>query len=173
MSTLLTSGCRVDITLCTMDRCMTESPNQLANVKIIIIDKDLDIRAMMEMLLGDHFHVETVGSAEAGLDLLESKGPFDIAIASFTLSGMNGVEFLRRVGEINPEAVRILLTGGCADMRDLELAISKGYISRIVLKPFCMITLLEQLRLDMSVIEQKCHVQPLTYNKEEQKCLLT
>jgi len=38
-------------------------------------------------------------------------------------------------------------------MRDLELAISNGHISRIVLKPFCMITLLDQLRLDMSVKE--------------------
>jgi len=137
-----------------MDRCMTESPIHFANVRIIVIDKDIDIRTMMKMLLRDHFQVETVGSAEAGLDLVESGSPFDIVIASFTLPGMNGVEFLRRVGEKNPETVRILLTSGCADMRDLELATSKGHISRIVLKPFCMITLLEQLRLDMSVKER-------------------
>lgn len=130
---------------------MAEKPKHPASGRIIVVDKDNDIRTMMEMILCDQFLVTTSGSAEAGLGLLESKGPFDIAIASFTLPGMNGVEFLRRVGEKYPETVRILLTGGCADMSDLSLAVSKGHISRIILKPFLMNTLLEQLNSDLSV----------------------
>jgi two-component system, NtrC family, sensor kinase len=130
---------------------MAEKPKHPASSRIIVVDKDNDIRTMMEMILCDHFQVDTSESAEAGLGLLESKGPFDIAIASFTLPGMNGVEFLRRVGEKYPETVRILLSGGLADMSDLSLAVSKGHISRIILKPFLMDTLLEQLNSDLSV----------------------
>lgn len=130
---------------------MTVTPKHPAIGKIILIDKDPCIRTMMEKILGDHFKVVTAGSAMAGLDLVESEAPFDIVIASFSLPGMNGVEFLRRVGEKYPETVRIILTGGCADMSDLNLAVSEGHISRVVLKPIHMDILKEQLRQDVAV----------------------
>jgi response regulator RpfG family c-di-GMP phosphodiesterase len=130
---------------------MNAFPKHTAIGKIILIDKDPNIRTMMEMILGDHFQVVTAGSAMAGLDLVESEAPFDIVIASFSLPGMNGVEFLRRVGEKHPETVRIILTGGFADMSDLNLAVSEGHISRVISKPIHMDILMEQLKQDMAV----------------------
>jgi len=130
---------------------MTETQKHSASGRIILVDNNLDIRTMMEMILGDHFQVCTVSSAEAGLDMVEAEGPFDIVMASFTLSGMNGVEFLRRVSEKHPDTVRILLTGGCEGMCNLHQAISKGHISRIVFKPFRINILLDQLKQDMSL----------------------
>lgn len=130
---------------------MAETKKNAVRGRIILVEKDIGIRNMMEMLMGDHYQVDAAGSAEAGLLLVESVGPVDIVIASNTLPEMGGVEFLRMVAEKHPETVRILLTGGSADMRVLKQAVSKGYVSRVVLKPFSVMTLLEELTMDMSV----------------------
>lgn len=134
-----------------MVRSMTGTQKEPASGRILLVDKDIEILKMMEMALGDHFPVYAAGSAEAGLALLQPEVPFDIVIAGNSLPGMGGVEFLRRVGEKQPESVRILMTGGTVDSDELCRAVSEGHVSRIVLKPFRLSTLLEQLKQDLSV----------------------
>jgi response regulator RpfG family c-di-GMP phosphodiesterase len=130
---------------------MNDSHTLQARVSIIFIENDSCLRKMMEMVLSNNFQIVTAQTAETGLALLETAGPFDIVIASFTLSGMNGLKFLLRVGEQYPETVRVLMTGGCADMDSVQRAVNSGQISRLVLKPFCMSTLQEQLINDLAL----------------------
>lgn len=124
-----------------------------ASGRIIFVEKDISMREMMELALCDEFQIVTVHSAEKGLELVKAEGPFDIVISGLSLPGMNGLEFLRRVGELHPETVRILMTGGNVDMGDLNLAISKGHINRFVLKPFCICTLQDQLKNDLATLK--------------------
>ncbi len=145
-----------------MVRSMTETPKKPAGGGILLVEKDIEIRKMMAMALGDHFPVDAVGSAEAGLALVESEVPFDIVIAGNSLPGMSGVEFLRRVGEKQPESVRILMTGGTVDSDELCRAVSEGDVSRIVLMPFRLSTLLEQLKQDLSVKNDHPATMPVT-----------
>ena len=58
---------------------------------------------------------------------------------------MKGVEFLCLVAERWPETIRILMSGGGADMDKVARAISAGHISRFLAKPLCMISLRDQL----------------------------
>jgi signal transduction histidine kinase len=48
---------------------------------------------------------------------------------------MTGVEFLSRVREIDPESVRVVLTG-CTDLLSAEAAINQGEVWRFVTKPW-------------------------------------
>lgn len=122
----------------------------LTMAKILFVDNDGSMREMMELILKDRFQVVTLRTGEEGLECVKTEGPFDIVIASFTLLGINGMEFLRQVSELHPETVRILMTGGCADQCDLHQAVKDGHVSRIVLKPFSLSALREQLRQDMA-----------------------
>jgi len=131
---------------------MNESNFDVPMAKILFADTDSSMREMMELILKDQFQVVTVRTGEEGLERAKTEGPFDIVIASFTLLGMNGLDFLRRVHETNPESVRILMTGGCADQYDLNLAVKDGHISRVVLKPFNLSVLREHLRQDMTKV---------------------
>lgn len=131
---------------------MSESAQHTASGRIIFVDKDFSMRQMMNMILSDRFQVVTAGTAEEGLALVASADLFDIVISGFSLSGMNGLEFLRLVGDSYPRTVRILMTAGCGDVADVSQAVSKGHISRVVLKPFCMSTLLEQLQDDIASV---------------------
>lgn len=120
--------------------------------RILFVDKDLDMLDMMKMVLMPKFQLVTASSAEQGLALMESEAPFDIIISGFTLVLMNGLEFLCQAGEICPQTARILMSGGCGDDAEINLAISEGHINRLVLKPFCVSTIREQLKSDLASI---------------------
>lgn len=117
--------------------------------RIVVVDSNIFIQEVMGQVLQDLFLVVTVRTAEEALEIVRTEGPFEIVISSFGLAGMNGLEFLRRVGEQSPKTVRILMTGGCGDEIDVSQAISEGHITRVVLKPFCIFTLREQLKSDL------------------------
>lgn len=131
---------------------MDNSSKYSACGRILFVDKDICMREMMEIMLKDQFHVVSAVSAEEGLILAEADGPFDIVLSSFSLSGMNGLDFLRLIGRKFSRTVRILMTGGIADGYDLIRAVKEGHISRFVLKPYCMNTLLEQLNKDLAFV---------------------
>lgn len=116
--------------------------------RILYLDKNIEMRTMMDMVLHDRFLVVTAATAEEGLDILESEPPFDIVISGFHLSRMNGLEFLRRVSERYPRTVRVLMSGGCGDEVDISEAISAGYIRRFISKPYGVKMLREQLQND-------------------------
>lgn len=112
---------------------------------------------MLKMILDRDFQVVMACSAEEGLSLMSSEEPFHIVMSSYSLPGMSGLDFLLRVNKTFPQTVRILMTSGCGDRRDINNAINEGYISRIVSKPFCMSTLLEQLKKDLAATHPKCN----------------
>lgn len=131
---------------------MSASSTDSACGRIIIIDKEICLRQMLEQVLTDPFQVVTAISAEDGLTLIEMEGAFDIIISSFSLPGMNGLEFLRQVGVKHPETVRILMTGGNANLCDLNRAISEGHITSFICKPFSLVTLRNQLKADLASV---------------------
>jgi len=122
--------------------------------RIVIVDNHIVMHDCMRTALDDLFQVFTVRTATEGLELVKAEDPVDIVISSFALShsGMNGLEFLRRVGELFPLTLRILMSGGCGDKVDVNLAISAGHINRFVEKPFRPATLREQLKRDLASV---------------------
>lgn len=114
--------------------------------KMICVDDDIFILQMIETYMEGYFQVALACSAEEGLVMLELHGPFDIVMSDYDMPGMNGVEFLCLVAERWPETVRILMSGGNADMDKVERAIGAGRITWFLAKPFCVTSLRNQLR---------------------------
>ncbi len=74
------------------------------------------------------------GSGEDGLAIVREQA-VDLILADHRMPGMTGVEFLQRARQIQPEAIRIILSG-YTDVDTLTAAINDGHIFRFVSKPW-------------------------------------
>ncbi|MEM9176066.1 MAG: sigma-54 dependent transcriptional regulator [Myxococcota bacterium] len=102
---------------------------------ILIVDDEEAILESLELTLGLEYRVFTATSAEAGLEILDSGEDIALVLSDQVMPGMSGVEFLEKVIERNPRAVRMMLTG-YADMPSLIAAINEGRIWRYIPKPW-------------------------------------
>ena len=104
------------------------------NNKVLFVDDDAKILAAFRRRLRKRFSIETVLGGNEGLSMIQSDGPFAVVVADYCMPQMNGVEFLSRVREVAPEAVRMMLTGS-ADLQSAAQAVNEGNIFRFLTKP--------------------------------------
>lgn len=101
---------------------------------ILIVDDERAILESLEMTLGGDYRVFTAEGGPQGLEILERE-EIALIITDQVLPAMLGVEFLERSIEIEPRAIRILLTG-YADIGSLTRAVNEGQIYRYIAKPW-------------------------------------
>ena len=101
---------------------------------ILIVDDEEGIRESLELTLCDDYRVFTAKDAQEGLAIIEREN-IALVIADQVLPGMTGVEFLEKVIEYNPSAIRMMLTG-YADVASIVRAVNEGRIYRYIPKPW-------------------------------------
>ena len=121
----------------------TSTPEDGGPYSILIVDDEEAILESLELTLGDEDRVFTASTGQAGLEILERER-VALVIADQVLPGMTGVEFLEKVIERNPTAIRMMLTG-YADVASLVRAVNEGRIYRYIPKPWDP----EELRLNV------------------------
>jgi DNA-binding response OmpR family regulator len=108
--------------------------SKLKEMKIMLIDDDEWIRDSLSLFFeSEGCHLLALETAEEGLDALRNQN-YDIIIVDYRLPGMDGLDFLEKIRESYPMAIRILITAyGSRDVisKALEIGI-QDYIS----KPF-------------------------------------
>jgi len=102
--------------------------------KILLVDDDAMILAGLKRQLRNQFSIETASSGEEALKMVLENGPYAVVISDFLMPGMNGIEFLCRLKENNPDTVRMMLTGS-DDMPVAIGAVNKGNILQFHSKP--------------------------------------
>lgn len=102
--------------------------------KILFVDDEPNILAGFERQLRKRYELETASSGTQGLATLEARGPFAVVVSDMRMPGMDGAQFLGRVYERYPNAVRVLLTG-YADLRSAIEAVNQGHVFRFLTKP--------------------------------------
>jgi len=80
------------------------------------------------------YTVYTALNGDQALELVREK-PIDIIITDQRMPKMTGVELLEQIIKVNPEPMRILLTG-YADMSAVVDAVNKGKIFHYLSKPW-------------------------------------
>ncbi|MBE0621499.1 MAG: EAL domain-containing protein [Burkholderiales bacterium] len=102
---------------------------------LLLVDDEEDIIRLLELVLsGNGYRVLSATSAEQGLTLL-GEYRVDVVISDQNMPGMRGVEFLRRVKEIHPDSVRMMLSG-FTDLQAVTDAINEGAIYKFLSKPW-------------------------------------
>ncbi len=102
--------------------------------KILVVDDDEAALALYTGELSKHFDVRCALSAQAGLALLDSEGPFTAVISDMRMPVMNGAQFLGTVAERSPDTLRMVLTG-YTDLDSAMQAINAGHVYRFISKP--------------------------------------
>lgn len=113
---------------------MSESSHNAPRV-LIVDDDDLIIRSLRGLFtLETEYEVYDFTEPEKALEEVERR-PIDLVISDFLMPRMNGVEFLKKVRELQPDATRILLTG-FADKENAIRAINEVGLYQYLEKPW-------------------------------------
>ena len=115
---------------------------------ILVVEDEAKLRRLIELQLAeDGFHAESVGDAEAGLQLLNKK-PFDLIVTDFKLPGMTGLEFLQAVKRANA-AIPVVIMTAYGTVESAVEAMKEG-ASDYVLKPFSLAELVLVIRKELA-----------------------
>jgi DNA-binding NtrC family response regulator len=79
-------------------------------ISILIVDDEESVRdSLYNWFIEDGYHVECAENANKALSLIESQS-FDIILADIKMPGMDGLEMMRRIKQIIPESIIIVMT---------------------------------------------------------------
>jgi len=83
----------------------------VAQPKILLVDDNRDGLLVRRLLLEElGFDVEIASDGEQGLELFEP-GRFEVIVTDYRMPRMDGVELIRRIRKVEPQARIILLSG--------------------------------------------------------------
>ncbi len=105
-----------------------------SKARVLFVDDEPRILNTMRMLFRNHYDVMVADSGAKALELLKTN-PVDVIVSDQRMPGMTGIEMLRQARELNPNAMRILLTG-YSDLNAIIGSINDGEIFRFVNKPW-------------------------------------
>jgi response regulator RpfG family c-di-GMP phosphodiesterase len=102
--------------------------------RILFVDDDQEILAAYSRAFRKRYAVEVAAGPEIGLERVAALADVAVVVSDLRMPGMDGVEFLGRVREMRPEAVRIILTG-FADIGVAISAVNKSKVFSFLTKP--------------------------------------
>ena len=83
----------------------------LRKEKILIIDREPDIRKTLEKLLRkEGYQVRSASTGKGAIDILKSE-TFDLVIMDINMPGTNGLQVMRKIKKLDEEIEVIILTG--------------------------------------------------------------
>ena len=102
--------------------------------KVLFVDDEPNILEGFRRHLRKHVVIDTATSGEAGLQMLETNGPYAVVVSDMRMPNMNGSQFLSKVRAVSPDSIRMILSGQ-ADMESTIAAVNDGHIFRFLTKP--------------------------------------
>lgn len=124
--------------------------------RILIVDDEPEITAILSEVFSDNYDCTTAGSAEEALPLLASGG-FALVISDITMTGMSGLDMIPLIKGHSPETVVVMISG----MQTVESAIEALRLGAFdyVMKPF-------DLRQVEAVVSRALEHQDLIVSKQ-------
>ena len=101
---------------------------------ILIVDDEQANLRLLDRLLSADYNVFLADSGAAALDVLAGQS-IEMIISDQRMPGMTGIEFLKRAASLEPQTVRIIITG-YTDAESLVEAINSGVVYKYVTKPW-------------------------------------
>lgn len=101
---------------------------------LLFVDDEERVTNALRAIFRDAYDVATASSGAEALALVKER-PFHVVVSDQRMPGMLGVELLREVKVLRPNAVRMLLTG-YSDLAAIVGSVNEGEVFRFVSKPW-------------------------------------
>jgi DNA-binding NtrC family response regulator len=103
--------------------------------KILVIDDELDMLALLRMIIEDNtdYTVETTNNPSEGLKMI-IEDEYDLVVSDLKMPGMDAMELFDEVKEIKPDLPMIIITA-YGSLEISEEAMKKG-VADFITKPF-------------------------------------
>lgn len=108
--------------------------DDLSAYKVLIVDDDQAILSSFERVFHRLFKIRTCADPISAIHHFRAEGPFATVISDMHMPGLDGIAFFSRIREIDPDPVRIMLTGD-SDVNIAINAVNEGQIFRFLTKP--------------------------------------
>jgi two-component system, probable response regulator PhcQ len=103
--------------------------------RIMLVDDEENIlRALRRVLGNEDCEIETFTQPAEALRRAQVAN-FDLFISDYRMPGMDGVQLLTAIKELQPDAMRLILSG-YADLEGVLVAINQAEIYRFICKPW-------------------------------------
>jgi PAS domain S-box-containing protein len=111
------------------------APNA-ARVRVLVVDDELPVAAMLSKLLAVECQVRITTSGREALELMLGPEPFDVVLCDLLMPGMSGMDLHRQLAELRPglEERFVFMTGGAFTPRAGEFLARVG--NQRIEKPF-------------------------------------
>ena len=116
----------------TTDR--VETPAPLPRTLLLVDDEPSILSALRRLFRTHGYRILTAEGGAAALEVAAAES-VDLVISDMRMPQMDGAQFLQKMRDLQPDAVRILLTG-YADISSTIAAINGGEIHRYIAKPW-------------------------------------
>ncbi len=101
---------------------------------LIVDDEESVLKSIRRQLVDEPYDLALAVSGAQGLEQL-ARQPFHLIVSDMRMPEMDGVTFLRQAAELQPHAVRMVLSG-YAEVGSILEAINQGRIWRYITKPW-------------------------------------
>ncbi|MGB5279007.1 MAG: response regulator [Gammaproteobacteria bacterium] len=128
--------------------------------RIMVVDDEQNILSAMKRMLKkeQEWQAEFFDSGPEALERLNGHD-FELIMSDYRMPGMDGVQFLKESKKIQPEAMRIILSG-YTDLDALMGAINEAEIFRFISKPW------QDYDLKMTLTQALAHRKVLVDNRK-------
>ena len=141
-----------------------EKPRKAAYKILFVDDEENVIKAMRRIFRQENYTILTACSGPEALEILK-KDPVHIVISDYRMPEMTGSDLLRKIKELYPQTIRIMLTG-YADVNAIMGAVNEGAVYKFITKPWND----DDLRLTVSLaLEQYDLIEENKSLKNQQK----
>lgn len=101
---------------------------------LVVDDEPHILRSIGRLLRSEPVNLITAGGGQQALEHIRT-GSVQVLLTDNRMPGMSGLELVRKVKEIAPEIIRVVISGQ-SDLEAVMAAINEGEVFRFLLKPW-------------------------------------
>jgi len=109
-----------------------DKPAEIPLRRVLLADDEPLVWRIVERLLGPQWILETVSDSLQAVEMLHRQR-FQVVVADYDMPGHDGIWLLKKVKQIDPQAVRILLSGHSIEA--INTYLSSGLVNHFISKP--------------------------------------
>lgn len=121
--------------------------------RMLVIDDEPVIRALLTRIFGDTFHVSCANSVDEGLWKFAGETP-GIVLTDIDMPGRNGLQGVREIRKLDPFVPIVVITGSSPSIEG-ESILAAG-ANAFVAKPFHVAEIVDLVNRLASTTEGKC-----------------